>query len=75
MQAPTSDPLLDRPLAPPGFDHLQTPDHPMLSCSQGRKRPIVVARPQKPSLKDGFYGLGGHAATVTPPASRVVRSV
>jgi hypothetical protein len=47
----------------------------MLSLSESRKRPVVIARPQKPSLKDGFCGLGGHAATVAPPASRVARSV
>jgi hypothetical protein len=75
MQAPTSDPLLDRPSTPPGVNQLQPPNHPMLSCSQRRKRPVVIARPQKPSLKDGFCGLGGHAATVAPPASQVVRSV
>jgi hypothetical protein len=33
----------------------------MLSLSESRKRPVVIARPQKPSLKDGFCGLGGHA--------------
>jgi hypothetical protein len=47
----------------------------MLSGGQRCKGTIIIARPQKPSLKDGFCGLGGHAATVTPLASRMVRSV
>lgn len=73
MQAPTSDPLLDRPFTPPGVHQLQTPNHSMLSCSQRRKRPVVIARPQKPFLKDGFRGLGGHAPRLADLSARVLR--
>lgn len=61
VQAPTSDPLLDCPVAPPRLPQLQTPNHPMLSLRERRKGPIVIARPQNSSLKEGFCGLGGHA--------------
>jgi len=59
VQATTTDPVLDRPIAPPHVFQLPPSHSPLLVLRKRGEPTVVIARPQKRFFSDRFCGLGG----------------
>jgi hypothetical protein len=59
VQAAATDPVLDRPIAPPNVFQLPPSHNPVLSLRKRGEPTVVIARPQKRFFSDRFCGLGG----------------
>jgi hypothetical protein len=59
MEAPGSNPAIDRFFTEAGGKKLLSPDDPLLTPRQLGQRPIVAASPPEPVFRKGWRGLGG----------------
>jgi hypothetical protein len=54
---------------------IHRPSREIAASPQAQQRSVVITSPRKPSLKDGFGGLGEHPANVAGNVARVLRGL